>query len=371
MENPKQKSSLNEKYAAIVAAVLLFGGCLYILLPFFAPLLWAAVISVSSWGIYLRLVKTFGGRRKLAALALVLAALLCLAGPLFFAVLAIGNQADEFVALVTSLVENGLPALPDWLRTLPFVGERIQAFWVEMAQGKLHLSDVMRSRLGEPVGKWLLNLGGATAVGLLQLTFSIFLAFFFYISGHAALNWIIVGMRRIAGERGPYLLQLTASTIRGVVYGVLGTALVQAVLSGIGYWMAGVPAPALLGFATFFISVIPLGPGLLWLPIAVWLFAKGATGWAVFILVWGALVVGSVDNVIKPLLISRGGHLPFVVVLLGVLGGVAAFGFLGVFIGPTLLALGYTVLHDWVLGANTGPVTAGAAVPPASVLDKS
>jgi predicted PurR-regulated permease PerM len=137
-----------------------------------------------------------------------------------------------------------------------------------------------------------------------------------------------------------------------VVYGILGTALVQAVLAGFGYWLAGVPGAGIWILVTFFLSVIPMAPAIIWVPAAIWLYTQDALGWAIFLVLWNALVVGSVDNVIKPLMISKGGGLPFIVVLLGVLGGAIAFGFLGVFIGPTMLAVGYSVLHDWTVGAQ-------------------
>ena len=125
-------------------------------------------------------------------------------------------------------------------------------------------------------------------------------------------------------------------------------AAAQGLVAGIGFLIAGVPGAALLGFATFFLSVVPVGPPMIWIPAALWLFAYGSTGWAIFLGLWGLLVVSMVDNVLKPMIISRGSHLPFMLVLLGVLGGVAAFGFVGLFIGPTLLAVGYRMVNEWV-----------------------
>lgn len=343
-----QKSrSLIEQLAAVTAVILLIGGCLYILAPFFAPLLWAAIISYCSWEIYLGLVRMLRGHRGIAAFVMMLAVLLCVVGPFSYAVAALAGQADQVKAFAEKLIDHGLPSLPDWVANLPLVGERIQSFWNDLLKGDEQIANFLRSKLAAPAGQWLLTLGAATGAGLLQLVLSIFLTFFFYTGGDIALNWLLVGVGRIAGARGPHLLQLAGGTIKGVVYGILGTALVQAVLAGLGYWIAGVPAAGILGFATFFLSVVPMGPGLIWVPAAIWLYTTGSTGWAIFILLWGVVIVSSVDNVIKPLLISRGGAMPFIIVLLGVLGGALAMGFLGVFIGPTLLAVGYSVLHDW------------------------
>ena len=217
--------------------------------------------------------------------------------------------------------------------------------------------------LAAPAGKWILAAAIAVTHGLGLLALSIVLAFFFYTGGEGAAAWLNAGMRRVAGERADYLLALAGNTVRGVVYGILGTALVQGVLAGFGCWIAGVPAPALLGLATFFLSVIPGGPVIVWLPAAIWLYHGGATGWAIFLVIWGVVAVGMSDNVIKPILIGKSSDMPLILVMLGILGGAFAFGFLGVFIGPTLLAVAYTVLHDWTIGSSTSRALAPESGP--------
>jgi predicted PurR-regulated permease PerM len=141
----------------------------------------------------------------------------------------------------------------------------------------------------------------------------------------------------------------------GVIYGIIGTGIVQAVLTAFGLWICGIPGAFLLGVATFFLSLIPVGAPLVWLPASLWLFYTGATGWAIFLFVWGAVVVSSADNIIKPYFISRGSDLPFILVFLGALGGVISFGFLGIFLGPTLLAVGYNLIRDWAWVKTTEP----------------
>jgi len=163
--------------------------------------------------------------------------------------------------------------------------------------------------------------------------------------------------RRIAGTRAQQLVDLAVTTVRGVVYGILGSLLAQGILAGVGFLVAGVPGAFLLGFLTLFLSLVPGGPALLWLPASIWLSKQGATGWAIFLALWGLFVVGTADNVIKPYLIGRGSDLPFILVLLGVLGGAIAFGVIGIFLGPTLLAVGYTVVRDWALAE---PIAAAA-----------
>src|SRR5262249_43304073 len=155
---------------------------------------------------------------------------------------------------------------------------------------------------------------------------------------------------RIGGARGRQMLNVAGSTVKSVVYGILGTALAQGVVAGIGFLIAGVPGAALLALATFLLSVVPVGPPLIWLPAALWLYAQGSTGMAVFMFLWGLLAISMVDNVLKPVIISHGSNLPFMLVLLGVLGGAAAFGFVGIFLGPTLLAVGYRIVNEWVDG---------------------
>ena len=163
---------------------------------------------------------------------------------------------------------------------------------------------------------------------------------------------------RVAGQNGRHLLRVAGSTVRGVVYGILGTSLVQAVLAAVGFLIAGVPGVSLLALLTFFASVVPIfGTTLIWLPVALWLFAQGATGWGIFMVIWG-LAVGNIDNFIRPLLISQGSSLPFILILFGVLGGALTFGFIGVFLGPTLLAVGFRLMDEWTAKVHlaSGPL---------------
>jgi predicted PurR-regulated permease PerM len=193
--------------------------------------------------------------------------------------------------------------------------------------------------------------GVAIGGGLLHLALSIFIAFFLFRDGVALCERLTSSVERIGGERGTHLLTVAGDTVRGVVYGILGTGLVQAVMAGIGFLIAGVPGAALLALLTFFLSVVPVGPPLVWLPAALWLFHQGSTGWGIFMLAWG-VVVSSVDNVVKPWLISQGSDLPFILIFFGVLGGALMFGFIGVFIGPTLLAVGYRLVVEWAASSK-------------------
>jgi predicted PurR-regulated permease PerM len=203
-------------------------------------------------------------------------------------------------------------------------------------------------------GHWLLNRGVALGEGVLQLTLSVFVAFFLFRDGASLVQRLSSGMQRLAGSRAEEVLAIAGNTTKGVVYGVFGTALVQGVCAAIGFWIAGVPSAFLLGVGTCFLSLVPGGPPLIWLPASVWLYTQTGMGWAIFMFVWGLLVVSSVDNFVKPYLISRSGSLPFVLVLLGILGGILAFGFVGVFLGPILLAVGFAMLRDWTMLRRTG-----------------
>ena len=236
-------------------------------------------------------------------------------------------------------------APPAWLAKVPVVGQQATERWQVLATDSAKLLEATK-RFIEPVASLLLIASVAIGRGLFQLALSIFIAFFLFRDGLAIGERLTAGVQRIGGERGMHLLEVAGNTVRGVVYGILGTGLVQALMAGIGFFIAGVPGAALLALLTFFVSVVPVGPPLVWIPAALWLFYQGSTGWGIFMLAWGVLV-SSVDNVVKPWLISQGSDLPFILIFFGVLGGALVFGFIGVFIGPTLLAVGYRLVEEW------------------------
>jgi predicted PurR-regulated permease PerM len=328
----------------IVLAILLV-GCLLVLWPFVSALLWAVVLCFSTWPIYQRVLKGFGGRRTLAATAMTLAMMVVILVPFLVIGTTLAGSVKELTALARHSLENGLPAAPAWLAKIPLIGQQVTAYWESLAADSAKLLHESQ-RLIQPVTTWLLKLALALGAGLLELTLSIFVAFFLFRDGLSLAQRLVTGVERIGGERGRHLLTVAGNTVRGVVYGILGTALVQAVIAGIGFVIAGVPGAALLALLTFFLSVVPMGPPLIWLPAALWLFQQGSTGLGVFMLIWG-LGVSSVDNIVKPWLISQGSDLPFILIFFGVLGGALVFGFIGVFLGPTLLAVGYRLLEEW------------------------
>jgi predicted PurR-regulated permease PerM len=343
---------LIEQLAAISALVILVGGSLLVLLPFMTALLWGAILAFSSWRVYMTLSRWLYGRRGLAALPCVLVTMVVVLGPFVYGGISLAEHVGEIAGLAEHFNAQSLSQLqlPEWVVSLPYIGGRLQGVWHTLTQTDAALWEHLR-KLVAPAGHVLLGAGIAIGAGLGQLTLSVILAFFFYSEGEAAVAWLRAGLRRISGDRADYLLELMARTITGVVHGVLGTCFVQGVLAGIGFWIAGVPAPAMLGFATFFLSVLPLGPPIIWIPAAFWLSHHGATGWAIFIVVWGIGVVGMSEQILKPLLISKGMDMPLIWVMLGIFGGAIAFGLLGVFIGPTLLAVGYALLRDWSIGS--------------------
>jgi predicted PurR-regulated permease PerM len=200
----------------------------------------------------------------------------------------------------------------------------------------------------ESVSLWLLKSGFTLGRGVIELALSILITFFLLRNGLSVSERLNLGVQRIAGSRGEQLLQVAGKTVRGVVYGVLGTALIQTILAGIGYLVAGVPGAGVLTLITFGLCIVPaVGVPLIWIPATIWVFSQHGTSWGIFMVVWG-LIVSCVDNFIRPWLISSGSKLPFLLMLFGALGGLLAFGFIGLFIGPTLLAVSYKLVEEWL-----------------------
>jgi predicted PurR-regulated permease PerM len=336
-----------EHLTRIAAVTLLTVGCLLVLQPFVTALLCAAIVCFSTWPCYDWLLRRMKGRSTLAALVMTLILILFMVLPVALLALTLADTATPAIDWLRETLANGLPQPPDWVKALPVVGDGLDAGWREMAVSKVKLAEAMK-RIAPPLQQGLIKSGLVLGEGVIQLSLAAFIAFFLYRDGATLVAAARAAMRRLAGELAPDLLVTVGGTVQGVVYGLVGTAIAQGVVSVIGFLIAGVPGALLLGFLTFLLSMVPIGPPLIWGGAAAWLAYEGQTGWAVFMVVYGLVVISGIDNVIKPLLISRGSSLPFALVFLGVMGGVVAFGFVGIFIGPTLLAVGLTVLDQWL-----------------------
>ena len=344
------KFGIKESFLVVVVLALLC-GCLLVLLPFFSSLLWAVVLVRSSWPAYRRLLKFTGNRHSLAAFLMTLGMILILLLPFVVVGTTLADNVNDLTAATKKFIEQGPPSPPNWLEKAPLVGQRATDYWQNLAADTGQLW-THAEKLVEPASALLLTGGLFLASGLIKLALSIFIAFFLFRGGATVGAWATALVRHIAGERGEHLLTVAGNTVRGVVYGILGTALTQAVLAGIGFLIAGVPGAMLLALLTFFSSIVPvLGTALTWGPAAIWLFHQGSNGWGIFMLVWGA-GVANVDNVVKPWLISQGSNMPFLLIFFGVLGGALTFGFIGVFLGPTLLAVGYKLVVEWATASK-------------------
>jgi len=340
-DNPKQ-------LAQVALVVLLIVGCLAVLWPMIGAVLFAFVVWICTWPAYSeRLLPRLGGRDTLGATLMTLLLVLIMLLPTVFLAGSLAHGVDKLIALVKPYVEQGMPLDPPaWLSGLPFFGGEIQAFWHKIASNRDEFNALVK-QIGGPARQFALALGGIAANGLLQLALVLFVVFFLYRDGAKVSNALKVGAHKLGGELGEEMLEKTRGTVIGVMLGIVGTAAAQGAVATIGFLVAGVPAAMLLGFATFFLSMIPIGPPLIWGGAAAWLYAQDQTGWAIFMVLYGLFVISSIDNFVKPVLIARGAGISILLIGLGVLGGVLVFGFIGIFLGPVLLALGHMLFGRW------------------------
>ncbi len=343
-----------EQVTRIAAVALLVLGCLLVLQPFVTALLCAAIVCFSTWPMYDCMTRRLGGRPSLAALVMTLLLVAVMVLPLAVLALTLADTAAPAIDWLRDTFAHGLPLPPDWLRDLPLAGEALDNAWRELTANKAKFGEAVK-KLAPPVQQGLLKVGLLLGEGVIQLSLAAFVAFFLYRDGEALIAAARAAMKRLAGELAPDLLVTVGGTVQGVVYGLVGTAFAQGIVALIGFLVAGVPGAMLLAFLTFTLSMVPIGPPLIWGGAAAWLLYQDQTGWAIFMFAYGFIVISGIDNVIKPMLISRGSSLPFALVFLGVMGGVVAFGFVGIFLGPTLLAVGLNVLSVWLKPGATPP----------------
>jgi predicted PurR-regulated permease PerM len=354
-----------EQVISGIALALLLIGCAIVLRPFASALLWAVVLWIATTPIHQAVLGWVNERRTVAALIMTLGAVLILLVPILIVGFSVADSARDLTYATRSWLGRGPPSPPGWLQALPLVGESAAAYWTTLAGDSQRLLKEAQ-RFIEPATAWLLTSGLVVGRGMLELALSILISFFMFRDGVTIGRRFRAGAARIAGARAEHLVEVAINTVRSVVYGILGTALVQGVLAGIGFLIAGVPGAVLLGLLTFFMSIVPMGPPLIWVPSVVWLYQHDAGGWALFMLLWGFFVISGVDNFVKPWLISQGSALPFILIFFGVIGGALAFGFIGVFLGPTLIAVGYRLVLDWAVVARAAAPAPAAdpAAPP-------
>ena len=345
------------QYAQLAAIVIVLVGCYLVLHPFIPAILFAAVVCSASWPLYIRLRRALWGNSTFAALVMSLLLIVLVIGPSLLLAISLSDNVNALADVIKSTLDGGPIAPPEWVARLPIIGELAAHYWQQFAISDDSLAAQLKG-LVEPARAFLIGTGKAAGRGLLQLVLAAFIGFFFFRDGELLMSLIRKALDQLAGGLTTELVATIQNTVTGVVHGIFGTALAQAVVAVIGFMIAGVPAAWLLGVGTFFLSLVPVGPPLIWGGAAVWLMFQGETGWAIFILLWGLFVISAIDNVVKPYLISRASNLPLLVVVFGVLGGVIAFGFIGVFIGPPVLAVGLTLLQLWINRADEADVAA-------------
>lgn len=335
-----------EKIASLSALVILLFTCYEVLQPFVFDLLWAAILCYVTWPWYVK-VCGWGLSPDWAATAMVVPISILLLAPFVAAAFSFTDDIQRLLLWLNETAHHWPPA-PAWLLKLPMAGEYASQSWDKFGADTPRLLTLGR-QYALNISSWLLNQSLIVGSGLVHMGLSLLVLYFFYRDGEDVAHHLILAIRRLAGNRTESILDIIRSSLRAVVYGILGTALIQAMAAILGLVIAGVPYAFVLGVVSFFLMIIPNAGTLLWLPISLWMLIEGETGWAVFIAVWFSLFVGTIDNWLRPILISREVELPFILIVFGIFGGLLAFGFIGVFIGPTLLATSYALIMDWLI----------------------
>jgi predicted PurR-regulated permease PerM len=347
MPNPERAhADVTHTTLSVLFLAVLVVATFWVLSPFVTVILWAIIVSVATWPIVIRLEGMLAGRRRLAVAVVIALLLLLVFAPVILALITIMSNAQNITADIKVFQSVGLPAPPAWLDQVP-LGGRLAQEWTRFAaldaqQRAAALTPYMQTAL-----QWFAGMAGSIGWTLLQFLLTAIISAIALSKGELVRDGILRFATRLAGQQGHDAALLAARTIRGVVLGVIGTALVQAAIGGAGLVITGVPAAALLTAVMLFLCLSQLGPMLVLVPAALWLLWSGHTVAGVTLLVIG-LVAGVLDNVMRPLLIKRGANVPLLLIFTGVLGGLVAFGIVGLFIGPVVLTVAYTLLTTWM-----------------------
>jgi predicted PurR-regulated permease PerM len=339
----RETAILIERLIGVTLVALVLAGTFLVLRPFLTAFLFGGILVVATWPLHDWMLRR-GLPVALTAVILTGLSAACIVLPIFALAPAMGGWVADLLTHAKAVLSPET-TLPVWLVSVPLIGPRTQQIWSTLLEGRVQ-------ELLQPYSDWLrtvaLNLGSTLAQGAIQVILSLIVAATLWIRGEAIRDIVLDVGQRFGGQLAKNALQLTAASIRAVSYGIVGTAVVQAMLLTFGMWICGIPRAGLLGFVTLVIALSQLGILLIliWGGCAWWLYSNGAVDWAIFMLVWG-LIVSVIDNIIRPLLVGVSVAMPFTLIFFGVFGGFIAFGFLGMFIGPTLLSVFLALLQAW------------------------
>ncbi len=338
-----------------VLAVLVIGGLIvasiWILRPFLAATIWSAMIVISTWPILRMLQSWLWNKRGLATTVMCTALLLVFVLPFSAAISTIVANGGEISDWTSDISHLKLPPLPAFVEKIPIVGPKAADTWHEYAaKDPEELVAIVRPYV-VGVTSWFVGAVGNLGLLAVQFLLTVIICAILYTNGEAAAAWVLRFGRRLAGDRGDQVVRLAGQATRGVALGVVVTALVQSILGGIGLAIVGVPFASTLTVVMFMLALAQIGVFPVLIGALAWVWWQDTTAWFVALLVW-TVVVGSLDNILRPILIRKGADLPLLLIFAGVIGGLFAFGLLGLFVGPVLLAVAYTLLNSWVAEAS-------------------
>jgi predicted PurR-regulated permease PerM len=331
----------------LLALGALIASTFWIVRPFLIAFIWAAMIVVATWPLLLDAQALLGGRRSLAVALMTTVLLLILVVPLYFGVSTIVENAEQVVDWSKSLATFTLPQPPDWVAALPVVGEKLAARWHQLAAAGPQELAARLSPYAHDIVVGFVGQVGSIGLLVVQFLLTVIITAILYANGETAAQGADRFARRLIGAQGENAVHLAGQAIRGVALGVVVTAILQSAAAGIGLVVVSVPFAAILTAAIFILCVAQIGPGLVLIPAVIWVYSTRGAGWGTGFLIW-AIFCGTFDNFLRPMLIKRGADLPLLLIFTGVIGGLIAFGVIGLFIGPVVLAVAYTLLVDWV-----------------------
>jgi predicted PurR-regulated permease PerM len=335
----------------IVLFVLVVGtllvGSFWTLLPFLSGLIWATTIVVATWPALLQLERLTGGRRWLAVALMTLVVLLAFVVPFALAVSTLLDAAARSPSVMSDFLAQGLGPPPAWIEKIPVLGQPLAERWQTVSAGGPDALAAAVQPYARSAAAWAIAATGGFGRTIVLVLLTLVLVVVLYARGETAARGALAFAHRLGGETGERTIRLAGQAVRSVALGVVLTALVQAVLAGIGFWFFGIPHAGLLTAFAFMLGVAQIGPGPVLLAAIIWLYWTGSSGSATGLLIW-SLPVALLDNVIRPMLIRRGVQLPMLLIIAGVIGGLISFGVVGLFVGPVMLAATYTLAKDWV-----------------------